>query len=353
MRVDRFKQLVLIVMLLGFTVLGASSVFAMGEPPKPETPTAPQEAFAPDPTTPTASVGTANAKLQELTQDDIRDIRQAYDDAMKQKQYSVALTTLSKLPDKALTPGLKSAKTTLTLFGTIEAEASANASIFRKDDTLDEDTKRTVSKLYKEAQSAYLNGQQDIARDLLIHILFLDRQNANAKKFLELGLNLPLGTYKVENMEAKYWNLSSVHFYGGNYNSAVQDLNILTIINKDDSRIYERMGSAYYMMGEKSKAVDIWNTALFLNPTNKDLAQIIDRAKQSIKDDEAQAKLLDNNRVQKQTKIAPQDLQLMGTFPSQEKAYNFAQQMKQQGFANPIVEEQDNGKWTVSVPKKK
>ena len=40
----------------------------------------------------------------------------------------------------------------------------------------------------------------------------------------------------------------------------------------------------------------------------------------------------------------------MGKFADQTKAYNFARQYQKRGL-NPIVEEMDDGRWSVSLPK--
>ena len=43
---------------------------------------------------------------------------------------------------------------------------------------------------------------------MLIQSLYLDRKNYESKQLLERCLGLPLGSYRVENIEKKYWNES-------------------------------------------------------------------------------------------------------------------------------------------------
>ena len=90
-------------------------------------------------------------------------------------------------------------------------------------------------------------------KDLLIQVLFLHRRNLRAKKLLEYELELKTGEYKVEDINKKYWKKSGISFYGGNYESAVKYLDILSKIDNKNPEIFDRLGSNYYMMGEKRK----------------------------------------------------------------------------------------------------
>jgi tetratricopeptide (TPR) repeat protein len=204
--------------------------------------------------------------------------------------------------------------------------------------------------LYREAQAALIDKQTDLARDLFIHVLFLHRQNLRAKTMLEDVLELKTGFYKVENMEEKYWKQSSVLFYGGNYARAVDTLRALTYFSKDNPVVYERMGSCYYMLGENLNAISSWNTAVFLNPDNKELQPLISKVQKLIEEEKAQSK---EKRLVRQTKQIPEgDLQLMGMFPNQDRAYDFASKLRAQGM-DPIVAEEDSGKWSVKTVKNK
>lgn len=287
----------------------------------------------------------------ELDEEELIELEDKLKDQLKRKRFVDAIETFGKIPDRYLSKRSLKQKTTLMLFKRIDDEVAQSSSVFQSDDELDEDTKKLVQKLYKEAQVAYFDGDKELSRDLLIQILFLHRRNLRAKKMLELGMDLVLGDYKVEDIETKYWNSSEQYFYGGNYELAVQVLKALSIFDRENPLIYERLGSAYYMMGESEKALGNWKTTLFLDPGNNDVAAAIKKTEKLIeeKKKEQKARLL-AKKEKKKAFSGP--TRMMGKFPSQEKAYDFASKLRAQGM-NPIVEEDDSdGKWAVKVPVK-
>ncbi len=287
--------------------------------------------------------------LEPLTEEVLFQLQQSYADAIAQKRFEDALGMIERIPTKDLSRQQREEKTLLRQFRAVDTEVSQSSSLFQKDDELDDTTRQAIKRLYRETQAAMLNNQQDLARDLLIHTVFLHRQNLRAKTFLENILDLRTGAYTVENMEEKYWKQSSILFYGGNYAQAVEVLRALTYFSKDNPVIYERMGSCYYMLGESQNAVSAWNTAVFLNPDNKELEPLIVKVKKLIEEDKARAKEK-RNVVREAKKIPEGDLQLMGMFPAQNKAYDFATKLRAQGL-DPIVTEEDSGKWSVKILK--
>lgn len=293
-------------------------------------------------------IATANT-VKPLTDEELFQIQQGYLDAVSQKRFEEALGLVERIPTKDLTRQQRSEKDMLRRFRDIEDGVTKSSSLFQKDDELDDATRKSIQRLYREAQAALLSGNQELSRDLLIHILFLHRQNLRAKMALEDILELKTGAYKVENMEEKYWKQSSILFYGGNYAQAVETLRVLTYFSKDNPVIYERMGSCYYMLGENQNAISSWNTAVFLNPDNKELQPLITKVQAIMEEEKAKAR--EKRQAAKQEKQIPQgDLQLMGMFPNQNAAYDFASKLRAKGL-NPIVNEEDNGKWSVKTVK--
>ncbi len=286
-----------------------------------------------------------------LSDDELSDLERAYKEKMNQKQYMDAYDILQKIPDKQLDKRKKAEKASLTVFRQIEEDITKNTNpLFQKEEELDEDTRKSIQKLYREAQAAYLQGNTDLTRDLLIQILYLHRPNVKAKKFLLTGLNLKSEDYKVEDIKQKYWDKSKTLFYGGNYMQSAEALNVLIFFDKENPLVYERLGSSYYMMGEKKKAIEAWNTALFFNPGNKDLEGTIERAKKVMAEEDAEAKKQQAVKKTTTSKEKVGETQMMGLFKTQTEAYNFAGELKKRNLS-PIVEEQDNGKWAVKVPK--
>ncbi|NDC82542.1 hypothetical protein EB093_02620 [bacterium] len=297
-----------------------------------------------------AAAASSLKKEAPLTDDEIFQFQQKYKDALAAKRFDEALILVRKLPDSSLSRPQRKEMTSLLLFDSVEQKVASSSSMFAKEDELDDATKKMVQKLYKEAESAFITNQTELSRDILIHILFLHRQNLRAKFLLEEGLDLKAGSYKIENMEAKYWNKSSISFYGGNYQQSVDCLQALSFFDKDNPTVYERMGSAYYMMGEKERAISAWNTVLFLDPGNAEIQEIIKKTQEMIAEDKEEAKR-DRAKPKAAQNVNLADTQLMGKFPKQDQAYEFANSLRKQGV-DAIVTEEDDGKWAVRTPKK-
>ncbi len=329
-----------------FFMLGVMTSVAMAAPAAP---VVPSKVAVPSPLRQQGTQATINVAAP-LTDDEIFQVEQKYKDAMAAKKFDDALQLLRKLPESSMSRPRRAERQMLTTFEIVEQRIASSSSMFAKDDELDDATRKTVQKLYKEGQNALISNQNELGRDILIHILFLHRQNLRAKILLEEALDLKSGSYKIENMEAKYWNKSSINFYGGNYQAAVDVLQALSFFDKDNPTVYERMGSSYYMMGEKEKAISSWNTVLFLDPTDKDVEEVIKKTQELIAEDKEDAKK-EKAKPKNAQNVNLAETQLMGKFPKQDQAYEYANTLRKQGV-DAVVTEEDDGKWAVRVPKK-
>lgn len=288
----------------------------------------------------------------DVTDDELFELRNQYRKALQQKRFVDAMTILQKIPFKEWSKTDKDNYLTFKIFDRVETEFSEESSVFEKEEELEAGIQAMIKKLYRESQSAIVEGKMEPARDLLIHIVYLHRRNFRAKKLLELTFDLKTGSYKVENMENRYWNNSSTHFYGGNYAEAVQDLEVLALFDHENPDIYERLGSSYYMMGEKQKAIDAWNSALFFKPGNKQLQDVVSKTKVLLEEEKQEQILREQARkeIRGGPEIKKENLQMLGVFPTRDKAYTYAKDLRTQGFT-VVVEEQENGRWAVMVPK--
>jgi tetratricopeptide (TPR) repeat protein len=288
--------------------------------------------------------------VKELNEEEIYDLEQDYIKALKNKQFKAALSLIAQLPEATLNKKRKKEKKILKLYQKIEEEQEESSSTFAKEDDLEPTLAKAVKRLYREAQFAFMQEKKDLTRDILIQMIYLHRRNFKSKKLLEYGLDLKLGSYKVENMEEKYWKKSNVFFYGGNYIQSVDSLNTLSYFDRENAEIYKRLGSSYYMMGEKKEAIGAWNTALFYKPNDKELKEVISKTEKLLKIDVEAAKARRAQREEKKEEKKEEiPTRLLGIFPNQKKAFNYAAQLKKQGLV-PIVEEQDDGKWAVKIP---
>jgi tetratricopeptide (TPR) repeat protein len=287
-----------------------------------------------------------------LDEDALGDAKRKLKKLITQKNFTEANKLIQLIPTPNLNSKEKFAQKYFGIFEAIKTEMANASGLFGKEEDLDQFLQKAVKSLYKEAQLSLINKESEMAKDLLIHIIFLHRQNFRAKRLLELALDLKTGEYKVQNMETKYWEKSSIYFYGGNYEKAVDALRIYAIIDADNAETYERMGSSYYMQGENKKAVESWTTALFLSPNNKELEDVIKKTQGIIIENNRLAKerRLKKKEQQEQEEVPEGETQLLGVFPTRSKAYAYAQKLQKQGMT-ALVNELDNGKWAVKVPK--
>ena len=178
----------------------------------------------------------------ELTDDQL-DIVDKYKKYLKQKQFIKAKEQLALLPPNALTRSQIQQKRTLYIFEQIALDQAENERQFGKDDSLDQDVTKTVKRLQREAKNYILKQEKDLSRDILIQSLYLDRKNYDSKQLLERCLNLPLGSYRVENVEAKYWKESLIQLRSGYPAKSVDSLTVLASFDPENPSIFERMGS--------------------------------------------------------------------------------------------------------------
>lgn len=307
-------------------------------------PVAPNQFKTPGENAPTADV---------LLSDEELEIRRKIERSLKQKQFDKVQETLQLIPASVRTPEDHKMLDKLSLFSQIEQLEKDEESQFKKGETVDEQVMKDINRLYRSAQAEYLNNRPDLARDLLIQSLYKDRKNFKSKKFLELGLNMPLGSYKVENVEEQYWKSSLINIYSGYPAKAVEDLKVLEVFDPENPEIFKRMGSSYYSMGQPKEAVQAWKRALYLEPENKDLEKFIENAQDEITRQERLAKAQMNKKADKPKEGKPTiDMQVLRITTDSNVAYSYAQEVRKQlPGIEVVVEEQENGKWAVMIPK--
>jgi len=281
-------------------------------------------------------------------------IRRSAQTLISQLNYKDAASVIYTLPKKDLTEADVNLFDRLNIVVMVDESEDASAKIIQGDDDLLPEDQETIKRLYRESQKAFLTNQDDLSKDLLVQIIYINRRHFKAKQFLKLAFSLDTGDYQVEDKQTKFWDQSSVFFYGGNYERAVGVLKILAVFDPKNPEVYERMGSSAYMMGQKKEALEAWTTALFLKPDNKTLQHVVAQTEKLLEKEKEEARLLREERRKRQaattTTTTATDTQLLGVFATQPQAYSYAQKLKEEKL-NPIVEQLDNGKWSVSVPK--
>ena len=125
----------------------------------------------------------------------------------------------------------------------------------------------------------------------------------------------------------------------------------------ENPAIFERMGSAYYLAGQPKKAIDAWKRALYLDPTKTELKAIIENAKE---EEKRQKQAVEEYfAFRKKVKNVEEgelgvEMQVLRIVQDSNKAYSYAQEVRQQMKGIKVeVEELDNGKWAVKIPRPK
>ena len=272
-----------------------------------------------------------------------------YNNFVKKYDFVSALGVLSKMAPEELTITQRKQKLILEMFLEIDNTPEAKTETVNLGTELTEIEKSNVRRFYRNAQKYILENKPEVARDILIYILYINPDHWKAKLLLDKGLDYPMGSFKVFDVADRYFRRSETYFLGGNYLLAIQDLEVLSVIDKENDDVFKRLGSAYYMVNETKSAVDSWATALFLEPSTKGLDGLISETKKQL-ETEAQAKL-EKRKLEQKSTVTILDPQVMGVFKKQSQALEMANTYKQKGM-KVLVNEKDNGKYEVIISKK-
>jgi tetratricopeptide (TPR) repeat protein len=259
------------------------------------------------------------------------------------------------VPETQLSPNEIEIVKKLKLFEFIDSESSKNIKMFGKSDYLELSDKKTVARLYKSSQYHFIEGNNELVKDLLIQALFIDRNHQLSRNLLKHGLNAPPGTYKIENLERKYWKSSLSNLYSGYPERALSDLMVLSQFDPENPLIFERMGSAYYSMGDAQNAVESWQRALYLNPDNADLKGFIEKAKVEVnRQDKIVSDILSQKHNRKVVVSKDDKIRVLGVYRDSNEAFSFAQEVREAlNTPHVMVNERNDGKWEVRLIEKK
>lgn len=292
-------------------------------------------------------------EVSDLQKQEWAQLRKKIEQAKEQKRFDTVEELILKVPTEERTEDERFMWGKIQIFKAVEKEEKEESSMFRKETALDARVVASVKRLYQGGQAAILNKKDSLAKDMLIQSLFLDRGNYKAKKLLEKALGLPVGSYLVEDVEAKYWKTSLINFYSGYPEKAVEDLKVLEYFAPQNPDVFKRMGSAYYSMGETTLAVQSWKRALYLDDKDEKLKEFIKSATEEIDNQSKDIKeqLARRDKV-KAEKKAEGDAVTLGVYRTATQAYSFAQEVREkQKGANVEVVEQEDGRWAVQIIK--
>jgi len=132
--------------------------------------------------------------------------------------------------------------------------------------------------------SDYIEGNADGAVLLLRQALALDPGDEGLRKIYETlvdesgredlkkqPLMSPAAQLGAELSEADRY------FRQGRFDLAAKSCEDVIRLDPQNALAYERMGSAYFALGLKDKAIEVWNRALEINPNNRSLRSFMQR----------------------------------------------------------------------------
>lgn len=68
------------------------------------------------------------------------------------------------------------------------------------------------------------------------------------------------------------------HVYEGRYGRAVEECSIVLALDSENMLALKRLGSAFYLMGDKERAMTAWQRALSINPRDRELKEFLEMA---------------------------------------------------------------------------
>ncbi|MGA0242233.1 MAG: tetratricopeptide repeat protein [Candidatus Marinamargulisbacteria bacterium] len=268
-----------------------------------------------------------------------------YQLAIDQKRYNDALAILNDKPAAKRTVPQKTLIQALNRVISVESIEWPKRSMATPEDQMDPMLLKKVRGYMNDAKKLFLADKLSSARYVLLQVLFVYPDYPKARYFLNVGYKMPPGTYAVKDQVTHLLRRSDNYFYGGNYLKAVQDLEVLAILESDNPVVYEKLGSAHYMMNNKNLAVDAWTTALFFNPDNTQLEALIASTKAILQDEARTGNPLANA---KKAKVVIEDPQIMGVFKKQSDAFELVKQLRTRGL-RVSVSENETDQWVVQV----
>jgi tetratricopeptide (TPR) repeat protein len=145
--------------------------------------------------------------------------------------------------------------------------------------------KDKISKLLIRGINFFVKGDNLSAVKVINYASSLAPQDTNIVRLLSTieektgaraeKIESPAGTTIVD----KLHNESLIAFRKRDYATAVKLCEEILLLEPEDVLAYKRLGSAFYAMGEKDKAIQMWKQALKLDPKDEKLRQLIETIK--------------------------------------------------------------------------
>ncbi|MFH1957928.1 MAG: tetratricopeptide repeat protein [bacterium] len=149
--------------------------------------------------------------------------------------------------------------------------------------------KDKVSRLLRTAVKAYIEDDITLALNSAVYVSQIDFTGVGSK-FLDLmkseypsqyqQIAIVAGMNLVE--QKLYASLKNI--YNARYDLAIMDCDDVLKLEPENVLAMTRLGSAYYALGNKAKAVNVWRKALEYEPNNKDILDFLGMSGGAVKD---------------------------------------------------------------------
>ena len=144
------------------------------------------------------------------------------------------------------------------------------------------------SELARKAINNYIDGDTKSSLDVLKYVLFLQKDNEKLRKLQkiigeEIGVVEP-SSPEMESMDPVKSKLLQALglFYEGKFIEVIKMCGEALRLEPGNLTALERLGSAYYKLGQKREAKETWEKAYMLNPDNKVLKKFIDKIEKEL-----------------------------------------------------------------------
>lgn len=145
--------------------------------------------------------------------------------------------------------------------------------------------KTKEAELLRRGISYYLEGDVESCLDIFAYILYFQTGNDDLKKWYREKEKSPLGDWNytpVNPLKDKLMKALGL-FYEGKYSDVIEICKEVLKEEPNNILALERMGSAYYKLGQKQNAKITWEKAYKLDPDNKNLKKFIDKIDKEIR----------------------------------------------------------------------
>ena len=144
-----------------------------------------------------------------------------------------------------------------------------------------------VPQLFRQGVDSYMAGDAGAFINVLRYIISIEPDNRR----MEALLREVKKAEGIQEEETRRPGMSMVdqklyraleHFYEGKYDLTVKEAQDVLLLEPNNALAYKRIGSAYFAIGQRQKAIEAWEKSLALDPTDTSLQEFVDNVKKGL-----------------------------------------------------------------------